>query len=78
MLFVSSAIGLYFPFDFCLYPAMPTLVAFGLKFIPSAVALIVAVIVTLGAYILRYSHTCNLANFPWEIVSVAIVLLQSP
>lgn len=54
MLYVSSAVGLYFPNDFCLYPGMSSLVTFGLKFIPSALALIIAVIVTTGTYVVRY------------------------
>lgn len=54
MLYVSSALGLYFPYDFCLYPGMTSLTAFGLKFIPSALAVIIAVIVTIGAYAVKY------------------------
>lgn len=53
MLYVSSGLGLYFPYDFCLYPGMPALVAFGLKFIPAAVAVVVGVTVTVGAYVVR-------------------------
>jgi hypothetical protein len=54
MLYVSSALGLYFPYDFCLYPGMTTLVAFGLKFIPSALAVAIAVPVTIAAYAVKY------------------------
>ncbi len=54
MLYASSVLGMYFPFDFCLYPGMPSLVAFGLKFIPAILAAIVAVIVMVGSYIVRY------------------------
>lgn len=54
MLFVSSALGLYFPYDFSLYPSMSALVSFGLKFIPSAIAVTVAVTIAAGAYITKY------------------------
>ena len=55
MLYVASGLGLYFPYDFCLYPAMPALVQFGLKFIPPAVALVVAITSIVWAYVTRYS-----------------------
>ena len=60
MLYVSSALGLYFPYDFCLYPGMPALATFGLKFIPSAVALTVGVTVTIGAYVMRSAPNYNI------------------
>ena len=42
MLYVSSALGLYFPWDFCLYPAMPALVSFAPRFVPATVAVLIS------------------------------------
>lgn len=66
MLYVSSVLGLYFPYDFCLYSGMPALVLFGLKFIPAAIALLIGVIVTVGVYVTRYVQLSGYVM--WQLV----------
>ena len=53
MLYVSSTTGLYFPWDFCLYPGMTALVSFSPRFIPAIIATIVATVAVIGAYYKR-------------------------
>ena len=43
MLFISSGLGLYFPWDFCLFPAMTPIVSFAPKFTPAVIATIALV-----------------------------------
>ena len=54
MLYLTSALELYFPYDFCLYPGMTALESFALKFIPPITAIITAGAVTVGIYVKRY------------------------
>ena len=42
--YVSSAVSLYFPYDFCLYPGMTALVSHSLRYIPFVLGLIISVI----------------------------------
>ena len=42
--YVSSAVSLYFPYDFCLYPGMTALVSYSLRYIPFVLGLIISVI----------------------------------
>lgn len=54
MLFLSSAIGLYFPWDFCLFPSMSPLVSFAPKFTPAAIATLGSTIAIITIYVTRY------------------------
>lgn len=45
MLYVSNAIGLYFPYDFCLYNDMPALVSHSLRYLPLLTAILVTPVV---------------------------------
>ena len=54
MLFTSSALNLYFPYDFCLSPKTEALVTFTVKFIPPLIAFVMSVVVTIGVYAMRY------------------------
>jgi len=53
MLCTSSALSLYFPYDFCLSPDMDTLTATGLKFIPPFVAIVISLGMIIGVYVNR-------------------------
>jgi len=53
MLYTSSALSLYFPYDFCLSPDTNALTTFGLKFIPPAITLLVSLCVVIGVYVDR-------------------------
>lgn len=53
MLYASSALGLYFPYDFCLFPGMSAIAAFGFKFIPATLATVVGTIAIVGAYSMK-------------------------
>ncbi len=55
MLFLSSAIGLYFPWDFCLFPSMTPLVSFAPKFIPAAIATLGSTIAIITIYVTRWA-----------------------
>ncbi len=55
MLFLSSAIGLYFPWDFCLFPLMTPLVSFAPKFTPAAIATLGSVITIIVVYVTRWA-----------------------
>ena len=50
MLYTSSALSLYYPYDFCLSPDMDALTATGLKFIPPFVAIVISLSVIIGVY----------------------------
>ena len=54
MLYFSSFVSLYFPYDFCLFPGMTALVSYAPKFIPPIIAVIIVTVVTIGAYAMRY------------------------
>ncbi len=53
MLYASSATGLYFPWDFCLYPGMTALVSFSPRFIPAVIATVMGTVAVIGAYYKR-------------------------
>ena len=53
MLYLSSASGFYFPWDFCLYPGMTALVSFSPRFTPALIATIMATVAAIGAYYKR-------------------------
>ena len=50
MLYTSSALSLYFPYDFCLSSDTDALTTFGLKFIPPAIAFLMSLCVAVGVY----------------------------
>ena len=43
MLYLGSALGLYFPWDFCLAPGTSALESFPLRFVPPIIATLVAI-----------------------------------
>lgn len=58
--YVGSALGFYFPYDFCLYEDMTELVSYSLRYIPFFIALIVCpVVVTIRWVIIM----CNIIPF---------------
>ena len=42
--YISSAVSLYFPYDFCLYPGMTAVVSYSLRYIPFLLAVTVSII----------------------------------
>ena len=63
--YVGSALGFYFPYDFCLYEDMTELVSYSLRYIPFFIALIVCpvvviirwvVCVTLYHFVVGHTH----------------------
>ncbi len=50
MLYSSSLLSLYFPYDFCLSSGTDALTTFGLKFIPPSITFITCLAVTIGIY----------------------------
>ena len=42
--YISSAVSLYFPYDFCLYPGMTALVSYSLRYIPLLLTVIISTI----------------------------------
>ncbi len=45
LLFVASALGLYFPYDFCLSSDLDAVGAYGLRYLPPLLTLVVSIIV---------------------------------
>ena len=43
--YLSSAVGLYFPYDFCLYPGMTAVVSYSLRYIPFLLTTIISTVV---------------------------------
>ena len=50
MLYLGSALGLYFPWDFCLFPGMSALVSFAPRLIPLSVATSVSIAALLAIF----------------------------
>ena len=42
--YLSSAVSLYFPYDFCLYPGMTAVASYSLRYIPFLLATVISVI----------------------------------
>ena len=42
--YISSAVSLYFPYDFCLYPGMTAVASYSLRYIPFVLMIIISVI----------------------------------
>ena len=42
--YISSAVSLYFPYDFCLYPGMTAVASYSLRYIPFLLAVIVSIV----------------------------------
>ncbi len=47
LLFVASALGLYFPYDFCVSSELDAVGAYGLRYLPPLLAVVVSIIVLL-------------------------------
>lgn len=54
MLYLGSGLGLYFPWDICLYPGMTAIVSYSPKFIPIVIATIMGVAAVLITYNNKY------------------------
>ena len=52
MFYLGSLLGLYFPYDFCLYPNATAVEVYAIKYIPFIVALVVC---TVFGVLARYS-----------------------
>ena len=42
--YLSSAVGLYFPYDFCLYPGMTPVASYSLRYIPFLLVTIISIV----------------------------------
>ena len=77
MLYVSSALGFYFPYDFCLYSDMTAVVSYVLKFIPAILAIFVLPVVVVLRFGVKYLSSfvrCNV-EFLSSIETISIVLV---
>ena len=50
MLYLGSALGLYFPWDFCLSPGTSALASFPARFVPPSVALLVTIAAVISVF----------------------------
>ena len=69
-MYVSSALSLYFPYDFCLYKGISTLDSYALRYIPAITALFVvpiAVVVRYVIIVLLFSEVS--LNYPFQVLS---------
>ena len=42
--YISSAVSLYFPYDFCLYPGMSAVASYSIRYIPFLLTVIVSIV----------------------------------
>jgi len=77
MLYLSSVLGLYFPWDFCLFPGMTALVSFAPRFIPSATATIV-VTTTLLILFFCWPREMRTRKYIWHGMWSLVLLLYAP
>ena len=60
MLYISSALSLYFPWDFCLYEGMTALVSHFFAYFPFIITVIIIVIILKYRYgSCMHTHECN-------------------
>ena len=50
MLYLGSALGLYFPWDFCLAPGTSALASFPPRFVPPVIATLVAIAAVVSVF----------------------------
>ena len=67
MLYISSALSLYFPWDFCLYEGMTALASNFFAYIPFIVAMIIITVVLKYRYCIDASPTVYVEIFEYLV-----------
>ena len=58
--YISSAISLYFPYDFCLYPGMTALVSYSIRYIPFVLGVTMSTFFyTIHRFVLLLFNVCD-------------------